>query len=297
MSSELPPDAPAPRLCHLIKWVNFDGYGFNLHAEKSRSGQFIGKVDEDSPAQHAGLREGDRIIEVNGVNIAQENHRQVVERIKSIPNETKLLVVDEEADRWYKERKIVVKSTQSNVLVMKTPIPRPSKEPPSYENIALSSNGIEKNNVGNGVHDGNHSPLSTSSKHDTKQNGSVSHESNGIIEEKMPTPEIHDKPSPKVVKEKIEDIPVQKTKEEVNSRSSTPNASIPDSPQSTKSSRSTNSTGGGSTQNGQSTLEDGMLNLNMSASEMRQMLANRRKKDPKKEPMDIRQKYEIIQQM
>lgn len=75
------------------------------------------------------------------------------------------------------------------------------------------------------------------------------------------------------------------------------NSYIPDSPQSTKSSRSTNSAGGGSTQNGQTALEDGMLNLNMSASEMRQMIANRRKKDPKKEPMDIRQKYEIIQQM
>lgn len=164
MSSELPPDAPAPRLCHLIKWVDFDGYGFNLHAEKSRSGQFIGKVDEDSPAQLAGLREGDRIIEVNGVNIAQENHRQVVERIKSIPNETKLLVVDEEADKWYKERKIVVKSTQSNVILKKTPIPRPSKEPPSYENISLPSNGVEKNNIGNGVHDVQHSPVSTPSK-------------------------------------------------------------------------------------------------------------------------------------
>ena len=73
----LPPDAPAPRLCHLIKWPDFDGYGFNLHAEKSKCGQFVGKVDDQSPAQAAGLREGDRIIEVNGVNIANENHRQV----------------------------------------------------------------------------------------------------------------------------------------------------------------------------------------------------------------------------
>lgn len=77
MPDDLPPDAPAPRLCHLIKWPDFDGYGFNLHAEKSKSGQFVGKVDELSPAQAAGLREGDRIIEVNGVNIANENHRQV----------------------------------------------------------------------------------------------------------------------------------------------------------------------------------------------------------------------------
>lgn len=168
MSSELPADAPIPRLCHLVKWVDFDGYGFNLHAEKSRTGQFIGKVDEDSPAQHAGLQEGDRIIEVNGVNIANENHRQVVERIKSVSNETKLLVVDEEADAWYKERKVVVKSTLPNVRLVKTPVPRPYKEPPCYENIAPtangSSNGGEKISVGNGVHEVKHSP-ETVTKH------------------------------------------------------------------------------------------------------------------------------------
>lgn len=123
---ELPEDAPQPRYCHLIKWPDFDGYGFNLHAEKSKTGQYIGKVDDDSPAKMAGLREGDRILEVNGVNIANENHRQVVERIKSIPNETKLLVLDEAADRWYKERKIIVKSGQANVINIKTPVPRPS---------------------------------------------------------------------------------------------------------------------------------------------------------------------------
>ncbi|RWS19402.1 Na(+)/H(+) exchange regulatory cofactor NHE-RF2-like protein, partial [Leptotrombidium deliense] len=123
---DLPVDAPKPRMCHLIKWPDFDGYGFNLHAEKSKSGQFIGKVDDDSPAMFAGLREGDKIIEVNGVNIANENHRQVVERIKAVGNETKLLVVDESAEKWYKERKLTVKSSQPNVLFMKTPVPRPA---------------------------------------------------------------------------------------------------------------------------------------------------------------------------
>ena len=37
------------------------------------AGQYIGKVDPDSPAEAAGLREGDKIIEVNGVNISQVN--------------------------------------------------------------------------------------------------------------------------------------------------------------------------------------------------------------------------------
>ena len=69
--------APRPRLCHVTKWARFDGYGFNLHAEKARPGQFVGKVDAGSPAEAAGLREGDRIVEVNGVNISHENHKQV----------------------------------------------------------------------------------------------------------------------------------------------------------------------------------------------------------------------------
>ena len=54
----IPPDAPAPRHCHIAKRPDFQGYGFNLHAEKARPGQFIGKVDVDSPAEDAGLYEG-----------------------------------------------------------------------------------------------------------------------------------------------------------------------------------------------------------------------------------------------
>lgn len=126
----LPDDAPAPRLCHLIKWPDFDGYGFNLHAERSNPGQFIGKIDDESPAQMAGLREGDRIVEVNGVNINNENHRQVVERIKSDPHETRLLVVDADTDSWYKEQDIVLKSSQLNVIYIKTPEPRPQPDSP-----------------------------------------------------------------------------------------------------------------------------------------------------------------------
>lgn len=39
------------------------------------------------------------------------------------------------------------------------------------------------------------------------------------------------------------------------------------------------------------------LNLNMTAAEMRELIARRKKFDPKKAQMNIRQKYEIIQQM
>lgn len=69
---------PNARLCHVIKTDDFDGYGFNLHAEKGKPGQYIGKVDEGSPAELAGLRQGDRILEVNGVSIKNETHKQVI---------------------------------------------------------------------------------------------------------------------------------------------------------------------------------------------------------------------------
>lgn len=79
------------------------------------SGNFVGKVDENSPAEAAGLKEGDHIIEVNGVNINQENHKQVVQRIKAVPDETKLLVVDKETEDYYKRSGIMIKSSLDTV--------------------------------------------------------------------------------------------------------------------------------------------------------------------------------------
>lgn len=115
-----------PRLCQVSKRPDFDGYGFNLHAEKGRQGQYIGKVDENSPAESSGLRQGDRIIEVNGINIGAETHKQVVERIKSVPDHTKLLVIDPKAD---------INSHQQLALI---------------EKVKKSSNGVADHENNNG---------------------------------------------------------------------------------------------------------------------------------------------------
>merc|ERR1711971_1368004 len=76
-------EPPCPRLCHLRKWVHFQGYGFNLHTDRSKESQLVGNVDEGSPADAAGVKKGDKIIEVNGINISNENHTQVVARSKA----------------------------------------------------------------------------------------------------------------------------------------------------------------------------------------------------------------------
>ena len=121
--------APRPRLCHLKKWPHFQGYGFNLHAERAKTGQHIGKVDANSPAESAGLKEGDRIIEVNNVNISNENHQQVVKRIRNglerdtrlFEDEVLLLVLDNEADVYYKSLNVIVNASHPNVLKIYTP--------------------------------------------------------------------------------------------------------------------------------------------------------------------------------
>ena len=46
----------------------------------SHTGHFIGKVDPGTPAEAAGLKVSDRIIEVNGINVTQEAHKQVRRR-------------------------------------------------------------------------------------------------------------------------------------------------------------------------------------------------------------------------
>jgi C-terminal processing protease CtpA/Prc len=54
-------------------------YGFTLRSGSGDgyTGQYVGDVDPGSVAERAGLRVGDRIIEVNGFNVETESHREV----------------------------------------------------------------------------------------------------------------------------------------------------------------------------------------------------------------------------
>ena len=66
-----------PRLCHLRKVPDYDGYGFKLCSEEGKLCQFIGEVEPGSPAAAAGLRDGNRIVEVNGENVNGESQSEV----------------------------------------------------------------------------------------------------------------------------------------------------------------------------------------------------------------------------
>lgn len=120
MESEL-----RPRLCFLTKGER--GYGFHLHGERNRGGQFIRKVEPGSSADMAGLRPGDRVVEVNGENVENETHHQVVNRIREVPHRTRLLVVDRDTDDFLRSRCLAC--TEDLAIEMGTLSPRPSPGP------------------------------------------------------------------------------------------------------------------------------------------------------------------------
>jgi len=68
-----------------------DGYGFHLASEKGV--QFIRRIVEDSPAQNAGMLEGDRLLGVNDENIIGQNHSEVVEIIRKGGSSCRLVVI------------------------------------------------------------------------------------------------------------------------------------------------------------------------------------------------------------
>ena len=110
-----------PKLCHIVKRRDFKGFGFNINCEIGKVGQYIGVVAEGSPAKAAGLKEGDRIIEVNRINIENENHQQVVKRIQA-KNDVKLLVVDDETFQFYRKMKKEIRGDLPEVLKLSSAI-------------------------------------------------------------------------------------------------------------------------------------------------------------------------------
>jgi len=113
------------RLCHLKIWPSFPGYGFTMHQNQNFNAHFVGKVESDSPSRATGLLEGDRILEVNGLNVENVEHDKVVQRIRAAQTEgdgsTSLLVVDQAADEYFKKSKLKLSSSQPFVKKLVCP--------------------------------------------------------------------------------------------------------------------------------------------------------------------------------
>jgi len=70
---------PEPRLCHLLTWPNYDGYGFFV--AYNNEGCYVKNVEPNSPAQLGGLRAYDRIIEINGRSVDSKDKEFIMRQI------------------------------------------------------------------------------------------------------------------------------------------------------------------------------------------------------------------------
>ncbi|XP_026858485.2 Na(+)/H(+) exchange regulatory cofactor NHE-RF1a [Electrophorus electricus] len=108
-----------PRLCVVEKGA--DGYGFHLHGEKGKPGQFIRLVEPNSPAEISGLLAGDRVAFVNGERVEGESHQQVVSRIRAVTGKLDLIVIDAETEQLLKEHNL---KCQIEFVTGGIPLPR-----------------------------------------------------------------------------------------------------------------------------------------------------------------------------
>ncbi|XP_021140946.1 Na(+)/H(+) exchange regulatory cofactor NHE-RF4 isoform X1 [Columba livia] len=90
------------RELHMVKGPA--GYGFLLKEDDCSSGttgQFLWDVDDGLPAEQAGMKEGDRLLAVNGESIEGLDHQQTVLRIRAHDDQVTLLVIDPAGDEFY----------------------------------------------------------------------------------------------------------------------------------------------------------------------------------------------------
>lgn len=66
------------------------------------AGQFLWEVDAGLAAERAGMREGDRVLAVNGESIEGLDHQQTVLRIRAHEDRVTLLVIDPASDEFYR---------------------------------------------------------------------------------------------------------------------------------------------------------------------------------------------------
>lgn len=277
----------ATKLCHIVKRPDFDGYGFNLHSEKAKPGQFIGKVDANSPAEAAGLKEGDRIIEVNGVAINNETHKQVVQRIKAISCEVRLLLIDVDGkgdghntNGQQTNGKAMEGSKTEQVL------------PGASENInsitMVSTKRPSQESQRSSVHNNNGMDVTDKAISATEQqhNQQMSMMNNNV----PPPPSATMASSP------------NKTQMMNNNNNMTMNSHSPSNASNGSSNHShdmatASSTSNPGTTTGNGTIKAGSLQLPMTAAEMRAKLMMKKKYDPKNESVDLKKKYEIVQKL
>lgn len=147
-----PVDKALPRLCRLSRQAREDQYGFDFKTLKNEGKHVANNVRPGYPADKAGLRDGDYILEVNGQSVDGIEHDAVVNKISSNPKQVDLLVVSDLNAYLVKQRPVRDQSSDQYNVEISIPHFKPANEIsyhrvkliPGYKGlgISLTPNGI-----------------------------------------------------------------------------------------------------------------------------------------------------------
>ncbi|CAF1169404.1 unnamed protein product, partial [Didymodactylos carnosus] len=124
IQQQLRPDQEDIRLCTINRSNANETFGIELNYHRQDRFHSLTLIDEQSLAKHAGIRDHDRLIEVNGENIERLDHDYVTNKIRQIrqPNpinqrlqSLELLVCDEPTYNYYKQNNKTIYSGLSTV--------------------------------------------------------------------------------------------------------------------------------------------------------------------------------------
>ncbi|NXA08835.1 NHRF3 protein, partial [Sapayoa aenigma] len=104
---------PQPWLCYLVKEEK--GYGFSLKTTEGQKGLFIVELSSQGAAAKAGVQNNDRLIEINGKNVENDTHEEVVEKVKKSENHVMFLLSNEETDHYFTSQKMVLSKENASL--------------------------------------------------------------------------------------------------------------------------------------------------------------------------------------
>ncbi|KAM4619786.1 NHERF family PDZ scaffold protein 4b [Polymixia lowei] len=104
----LPVMAIPCHLPHTARKLHLDhepeGYGFLLRQEKTPSGRaahVLREVDSDSPAERAGMRQGELLLAVNGESVESLKHEEIVDRVRESGQQVTLTTITSQGLEFY----------------------------------------------------------------------------------------------------------------------------------------------------------------------------------------------------
>ncbi|XP_027718258.1 Na(+)/H(+) exchange regulatory cofactor NHE-RF3-like isoform X2 [Vombatus ursinus] len=105
-----------PRLCYLVK--EGSSYGFSLKTVQGKKGVYLTDLVPQGVASKAGVQPEDRLIEVNGENVENASHEEVVEKVKKAGSQIMFLLIDKDVDKYYNEHKIKLKRETASLTLL-----------------------------------------------------------------------------------------------------------------------------------------------------------------------------------